>query len=136
MTTTRPQPHPVARRPLWFGFLAGPIIWSIHLSVTYFVVTLACTTRVFDWSWFGFAGAEIVHTLASVIALGAVGFMAYWTSTLFNRAGGTQAYGDSDGAAGRSRFMALGGLLMNGLFFIAILAAAVPGFFLGVCAVE
>lgn len=107
---------------LWFGLVAGPAAWFMHLNVSYSLVRLICRT--------GEIWLLHVATLAT-LALAALGVWAAWRSwaiagrSVINRAGGTMA---------RSRFMALGGIVLSGFFLVVILLAWLPGLMLDPCA--
>lgn len=107
---------------LWFGLLAGPAAWFVHLNVSYSLVRLICR------------GGEgwLLHltTLATLVLAGAGVWMAWSTW----RRIGEPAVTSGGGTAGRTRFMALSGIALSGFFFGVILLASIPGFVLHPCA--
>ncbi len=119
-----PRVRPVGLLPLWFGLLGGHIAWSLQLLVGYYLVSLACAG--------GFAGAQVLGVgafdlliwlltlVAALVALGA-GVIAWksWRRT------GVGGHLETGGPAGRSGFMALAGVLLDGLFVLIILTGGI-----------
>src|SRR5579875_4048931 len=71
---TADRPHRDVRAaslmPLWIGFLAGPIIWSLHLVVSLVVLSAACSTGSNGFSTFmlfGAAGWRVVMLLITLL---------------------------------------------------------------------
>jgi len=106
---------------LWIGGLAGPLAWFLHQQVSYGLATLNCAATA----------TLVLHAMTAVallIALAGAGIA--WMS--WRRTGGEWP-ARSDGTVARSRFMALGGLLLSALFFLVIVAQGLPNFFLSPC---
>lgn len=106
---------------LWFGFLAGPAAWFLHLNVSYSVIRYICSS-----------GAMWLLHLASLftLVLAAAGVWVAWRSW--------QRIGEPDetsgaGTLGRTRFLALGGIGMSAFFLAIILMAWIPDFLLHPC---
>lgn len=127
----------VGRLPLLIGFLGGPIVWSIHLLLSEVLISVACSGGpegfrralvggVMVWQ----AALLLVALLFSLIVVGvdAVAFAA-WRKT---RAGIAET-GERGGAAGRSGWMSLAGILLSTLFLVALLFAGLPLFWLSGC---
>lgn len=97
---------------LWFGALAGAIAWSLHLLVAYALVGVACAT-----------GLGILIDLTTLV------------TALVTVAGGVAASRNwrrpeiGDGG----RLLAVGGMLLNGMFLFAILVEGYPNLVLGPC---
>lgn len=106
---------------LWFGILAGPVAWAIRLQVSYVLVPYACAAE----------SQLSIHIVTAVTALlAASGAFVAWRAHRALGEGSTAA----SGAAGRSRFMALAGIVI-GIWFIAqILVEGVPAFIVSACA--
>lgn len=106
---------------LWFGLLAAPAAWFLHLTVNYSLVRYACATGA-PW---------ILHlvTLAALALAGTGGWVAWrnWRRT------GRPAETTGGGVEGRSRFMAVGGVAASAFFALVILAAELPNLFLEPC---
>ena len=128
----------VGRLPLWIGFLTGPTVWSLHLVLSEIIVSAGCSTGQSGWdsfSLFGTAGWRVVLLLETavlaliVIAAGLVAIRTWRTTRI-----GTEATGEVGGAAGRSGWMALAGVLISSLFLGGIVLAGLPIFWLSGCA--
>ncbi len=127
----------VSRLPLLIGFFAGPLVWSLHEIVSEFLVADACSSGTGGFNKLtvlGEPGWQVVLLLVTgffaLLALGA-DIIAYraWKETRI----GTSLTGDAGGAAGRSGWMALAGVLMSSMFLIGIIIAGIPIFWLSGC---
>lgn len=106
----------------WTGLLAGPIAWALHMQANYMLVPWACEK----------SGGAIVLYVVTILALliTAGGAFAAWR--------GLQESGDeeTDGPdiiASRAHFMGALGLFTSAMFFLVIIAQALPGFFFHPC---
>jgi hypothetical protein len=106
---------------LWIGVLAGPFIWLLSFQANFTLAPWACK---FDTKI-----ALFLVTIAALILVAGSGLLAWreWTAL------GRIAPDEAAGAVGRSRIMALGGVLLSAMFFLVILAQAVPELILGAC---
>ncbi len=106
---------------LWFGVLVGPIGWAVRLQASYMLVTSACA-----------AGSQLrIHLVTVVTALFALaGAFVAWRCMRALGEGSTAA----SGAGGRSRFMAVGGIVISIWFFVQILVEGMPALIVGACA--
>ncbi|MFL6354762.1 MAG: hypothetical protein ACJ74Z_23320 [Bryobacteraceae bacterium] len=106
---------------LWTGVLAGPIVWLFSFEAKFALVPWAC---IFQAK----LALHIVSLLALALAAGS-GLLAWrqWNEL------GRELPGEGGGALPRSRIMAVGGVLLSSLFFLVILAQAIPEVLLGVC---
>jgi hypothetical protein len=98
--------------PLWFGILAGPAAWMIHLNGGYFLASARCDHGA------GFQ-QPLNHAL-TIAMLGltfAGGAVAYWAWRKLG--GGYESRGEPPLA--RARFMALSGIIITGTAIILIL---------------
>jgi hypothetical protein len=127
----------IGHLPLWTGFLAGPIIWSLHLVVSEFLLGAACSSGPAGFNGFTILGATgwrwvlLLVTGGFALLVLAADFVAFraWRESRI----GTEVTGVVGGAAGRSGWLALAGILMSTLFLIGILLAGVPIFWLSGC---
>ncbi|MBV8809837.1 MAG: hypothetical protein JO033_14275 [Acidobacteriaceae bacterium] len=106
---------------LWTGVLAGPIIWLFSFEANYALAPWACIFQ-----------AKLALYIVSIVALAlaaASGLLAWrqWKQL------GQEWPGDGGGALPRSRIMAIGGVLLSAMFFLVILAQAIPEVILGAC---
>jgi hypothetical protein len=113
--------HSVAVRESFFALFAGPIAWFLQLCVGYGLASEACFrdgTRTvapvssLQWTW----PAMILITFAAVI-VGLLSMLASWRAFSRTRA---EATDDShrllESGSGRTRFLALWGMMLGGVF--------------------
>jgi hypothetical protein len=106
---------------LWTGILTGPIIWLLSFEANFALAPWACVFQ-----------AKLALYVVSIIALAvaaASGLLAWreWEAL------GREWPGDGEGTLPRSRVMAVGGILMSAMFFLVILAQAIPELMLRAC---
>lgn len=118
---------------LWFAVLGGAGAWSLHLVVGWGLEEIACGTGSAGQDLLGIglvpwlAGTHLV--LAAVAASALALSWRFW-----RRAERARDGGDADEPPlGRVAFMALFGLLSNGLFLLIIVYGIVSLLFLGPC---
>jgi hypothetical protein len=106
---------------LWAGLLAGPIVWLFSFEAKYALAPWACTFQAK-------IGLYLV-SLAALVLCAASGVLAWrqWTEL------GREWPGGGGGALPRSRIMAIGGVLMSAMFFLVVLAQAIPEVLLQAC---
>ena len=107
---------------LWTGILLGPFAWAMHLTVVYALADVACDNP----GNILFLSFSLVF---SVVAL-AGGWFA-WRN--YKETGREWPTGDSGTILARSRFLAVGGLLLTGLTLLLILAQTIPMLLLKPC---
>jgi hypothetical protein len=116
-----PPPYLATGGTTWASVFGGPLAWFASQQVSYALVPWACH-----------GGPLLAIHLTNLAALTVVvlaGALAWRQSRRAGRA-------VSDEAAppeGRTRFLALVGLTLSGLFGLAILAQASGAFFFGPC---
>ena len=109
-----PAPRPAGR--LAFAFLGGPVAWTLHLLITYFLVSYR--------AGLGDAGLRLLLLVVTVVLAGVAAAAALvgwreWTDD----GPGARSF---ESAATRSNFLARSGVLMGVLFGIATIAEFVP----------
>jgi hypothetical protein len=105
----------------WAGFLIAPFAFLLNLQISYMLVPWACSAGHVFWLHAASVGTLLLGLLGAFIAL------RNW-----QKAGrGWQSEGGS--AAARSRFMAILGLMMSGLFSLLILAQWIADFIIDPC---
>jgi biopolymer transport protein ExbB/TolQ len=144
MTRTAPRTDRHLRS-LWFGVLAGPITWTVHFLVGYGLVEVACRLRLLESQLLGLTALSVIILVLTLVALLVTlyaGFLAYrnWRRMQVERREGVKQRRE---AAERSdqrrlveesgRFMAFGGVLLNGLFSFVILVTGIPVLILPPC---
>jgi len=95
---------------LWIGALAGPIAWAADLQARYALVKYVCANGA-EWIMW-------VLTLAALIVTGC-GALCSWRGWVDDTP--------------RVRFMAIGGLMIAGMFALAIIAMTIPDIFMRAC---
>lgn len=117
-------------RSLWFGFLAGPAVYSLHFLTVYLLSEVACQSNWLQVSWLGLNAmvvVVVVITLAAALLNGYLGWLTYRNWQRLNA--------EPDGTAGSyPDFMALVGTWLNLLFTVTILVTGLPALFLRPCA--
>jgi hypothetical protein len=116
-------------RDQWFGVLAGPLGWLVHLLASYGMSALACAKGWPGFTLFGWGGAQALIaglTLAIEALIVAAGWRAYHHWRRLRDQGGR-------GGSGFDQWMAFAGLLLSGMFFIAVLFAGIPAIALRPC---
>jgi hypothetical protein len=120
----------------WFAFLGGAAAWVLHLVVVYAIVEISCGSTRLATTVLGIPARDVfgfAATLVAALTALAAAFVAFGT---FPR--GVQADPVDDTGApeplGRQRFMAYVGIVMNGLFLIAILGGGLPFLYFRTCA--
>ena len=110
---------------LFAGFLGAPIIWAVHLAVSYFLVTLDCST---DWDG-ARAGVVLATAVCAAAALGA-GLLG-WRG--WKRVRGQVTPGELLDPMRIRGFLTLSGVLMAVLFTGAIVLAGMSPLLLPMC---
>jgi hypothetical protein len=121
--------HP---RSLWFGLLAGPIVWSVYFLIGYGLAEVACRTDALSFnlfSWPALAIAIIGLTLLALLITLYAGVLAYRN---WRQAGDRSLlyYSEQELSERYNQFMAFAGILLNLLFGFVIFLTGLPAFFL------
>ena len=119
---------PAQRRSLAIAALAGPLAWSTYFLVGYSLAEAACRLPLLTGTVLGLAAvsfAVLVLTAATAIISLYAGWLAYAHWRRRSRPAGQD--GDTD------RFLAVSGILLNGLFAFVTIATAVPALVLSPC---
>ncbi len=106
---------------LWTGILAGPIVTLLHQEVSFILVPFACA-----WGW------QLVMHAVTLVALALIAG-AGWLSWRKWKEAGPRWPGDGNDSVSRGRFMAAGGVLLSGLFFLLVLAQGIATVVLNAC---
>jgi hypothetical protein len=96
------------------SFLGAPVVWALHLGLSYFLVALGCTT-----GWSGARPAILIATGLCAAAAAAAGWLGW--------------RGRQRDATGIREFLGVGGAALAGLFTLAIVVAGVSPLFLPLC---
>ncbi len=107
---------------LWLVLLAGPAIWFASQCANFALAPWACALQ---WkpALYGVSAAALVLTAGLALAA--------WSEW---RRLGREFPGEAAGAVASERALASGGVLLNAMFFLVILAQAIAETILGACA--
>ncbi|PYP82480.1 MAG: hypothetical protein DMG65_26195 [Candidatus Angelobacter sp. Gp1-AA117] len=106
---------------LWTGILAGPLAWALDEGMSYVLVPHACSTGHY----------YVLHVMTALcLLIPAAAFLLAWRMYVITPPSSTEDGGD---AGSRSHFMAIIGMASSALFFLAIIAEAIPRFILNPC---
>jgi HAMP domain-containing protein len=123
-----PARHKVDISLLAFGLMGAPIIWGVHFLANVTIASRACaSTAVTSPSASTHAALLAIDAVAALVALAAL-FVSIqaWRATRHEGAdtraqGTTPEHHAAEVGEGRTRFIALGGIMMSIVFFVAIL---------------
>jgi hypothetical protein len=124
-----PPAHPSGQastgtRTMLVALLGAPVVWVVHLAVSYFLVALDCNTR-----WDGARTAVLFATILAVLAAGGTGAFA-WRGWKRTRGNGPDIRLDP---ANVREFLALAGAALAALFAVAIVLTGIAPLFLPTC---
>lgn len=105
---------------LWAGLLLAPLAWAAHLTLVYAMSSAVCSPPVL-WPFFLASAAALATAIAG-------GWIAWgvWKRSEYEPE-------EAPTSRARGRFMTLGGMLLTGLFAVAIVAQTIPMFVLVPC---
>jgi hypothetical protein len=131
-----PGRHAVSPGALWFGLFGAPAAWSVQLMANYALTAHGCFpgSEPRATPYFGGLSTLVLVISAAALAVAAAAGGAAWRSWRTTRAehpGGHEHLLET--GAGRTRFMALAGLLLSGLFLLGVVMAAIPLFLVPPC---
>lgn len=110
--------------PLWFVFLAGPVLWVIDLMLGYLIAAIGCNAN--------FSGATLLgHLLTLACALGTA-FAGYVAVKQWRRSQ-VDELTVANGGGGSRTFMELAGILMSAYFLLLIIGEDIALFVLKPC---
>lgn len=145
MTHPAPARSQVALSGLWFGFLAGPAAWTLQALIASTVASHECFPRLFPLSSptsGDLRGLLFVLSLAA-IGLCVAGVVVAWRDWTRTRGEHHQRSGKAGEKApatalletgeGRTRFMALSGILTSVTFLIVVIANTASIFMVIAC---
>jgi len=139
------EAHPAPHRnrvPLgwqFFGLLAAPSAWALHLLINYGLTSGACfpgnVPRLvplpnLQWVWPAIIAIDVIALLIAAAGL----FVSYrnWRASRDESSG--RAHELVETGEGRTRFLSVWGLLISGLFLLAIALDLVGALTLSLCA--
>jgi hypothetical protein len=127
------QPEPVRRSLLWFGAFGGAAAWSVQLLSCVALGAGTCLSSgnvvpEFGGTWWALV---VISGVALFVGLAATGTAA--RSLLRAQAARAVEPPALGSRASRARFMAFGGLLLDGVFVIGLVFNTLPLFMVPVC---
>jgi hypothetical protein len=137
MTQVATSQQKMNSRILWIQFLAGPVLWSAHFLLSYFLVELFCQAG-WHFRLLGMNGLSlivIVLTILAILGTGLFGLKSYrgWRNIHTERSLRDEFRESSHWFEGTADFMYFSGLLLSVLFAATILMVGLPVFFLQPC---
>lgn len=122
----------VPPRTLWGSLAAGAVVWSLHLIISYALVSVACERGLLQTIVGSFA---LVRWLALGLTLLATAAVLYATVVAYRlwQQMAQRRTAHEDETNGRVRFMLLLAALLNGTFLLAIVVSLFPVLFLPLC---
>jgi cytochrome c biogenesis factor len=109
---------------LWFGVLAGPLAWAALLQTNYVLSYVACEHRQ---TW-------MLHLAAALaIVVIAMGGLTAWRAMQRSDAHHRESADTAETAAKRTRFMAVGGVILCAWFALVVFATFIPVLVLHPC---
>jgi heme/copper-type cytochrome/quinol oxidase subunit 2 len=134
MVPTPSPPPPKARQisTEWVTLLAGPLVWTVYFLVGYTAAEFGCRGLWLSGQIGGLQAIRVVVLVLTVLAL-AVSAWLFWRTWRRWRALRPDPDAALTRAEERQRFMVLGGLLLGGLFTLAIVLTGIPALILEGC---
>jgi hypothetical protein len=111
----------------WFGLLAAPLAWGVHLVFGFGVVQADCGVGGSRWGLDMHLIEALLTAAALLVALSAEGAALAVYREL------RRVHYDAPGPRGRQYFFAVASLVGNALFVVAIALSAVGVFSLATC---
>jgi hypothetical protein len=106
---------------LWLALLAGPVLWFASMNANFALAPWACSLH---WKPALFSVSVIAMVLTAASG---------WVSWREWQQIGREFPGESSGEVATSRVLASGGVLLNAMFFLVILAQGIAETLLGAC---
>jgi hypothetical protein len=121
---------------LWFGLFGAPVAWSLQLLASYALVAHGCYPDAEPMTMPVVPGlrALVLGTGAAALAVALLaGGSAWrsWRATQHEHDGGHEAL--LEAGEGRTRFMALAGMMLSAVFVLGIVMNVVPLLLLRPC---
>ena len=138
--TTSNHPSPiranVALKSLWFGILGAPMAWISLELLSYILTTSVCDTnnqtRLSDHSLEVWQYLIPLNVVAGIIALSAIVIAIHnWRKSSHEKSG--SAHQLIEVGEGRTRFLAMFGLLTSIGFIVALLFSSITLFLMPLC---
>jgi hypothetical protein len=116
-------------RPLWVSLLSGPIVYSLHFLLVYFLVEAACRA---DWLRFELLGLNGISVWVLVLTVIAALVTLYSGWRAWRRWRESKEH-EPERLEGYAGLMSFSGVWLNGIFTGLILLTGLPALWLVVC---
>ena len=127
-----PAVRAVTPEALWFGLFGAPVAWSLQLLASYALVAHGCYPDAEPMTMPVVAGLRtlVLETGAAALAVALLAGLSAWRSWRVTR---HELEGELEAGEGRTRFMALAGMLLGAVFVLGIVMNVVPMLMLHPC---
>jgi hypothetical protein len=127
-----PAGRAVAPAALWFGLFGAPMVWSLQLLASYALVAHGCYPDAEPMTMPVIPGLRtlVLGTGVAALAVALLAGGSAWRSWRATK-GGHEAL--LEAGEGRTRFMALAGMLLSAVFVLGIVMNVVPLLLLRPC---
>lgn len=121
-----PARHQVPVVALWFGLFGAPAAWSVQSIVNYVLASHTCFPKLYPLvtptiGHTGLAAVVVGVSIAALLVGIATLVTSIWSWRETRHETGGQSHWAIDTGEGRTRFMALSGILLSVMFTISIL---------------
>lgn len=129
-----PQEAEYQLRPLLFGLLAGPVIWSLYFMGGYGLTEFACKMGLLRPSAPPLNWLTATIIVLTLLSLGLVVYAAIYGYRHWDRLNEAQlGASEHDLILSTREFLAVAGIFLNILFGVLILITGIPPLFLSTC---
>lgn len=133
-----PHRHRVGLLPIWFGIAAAPVAWDVQLLANSLFVGRACYPHAQPLTapqWPALWLTILIISLAG-IAVAAAAWLVSWRSwqlTYEEKGGGEHHL--LEAGQGRTRFLAMIGMMSSTLFLLALIFGTLAVFLVPLCSI-
>lgn len=106
-----------------FGFLGGAGAWVLHFMIAYGLTEIDCRSDRLAFEFLGLPGLHLLGSILTLLAAATAAAATFTAATVHPRGLRWERLdpGGVHESEGRSRFLAITGTIMSGLFTLAIL---------------
>ncbi|MEO6137812.1 MAG: hypothetical protein ABIP11_03990 [Luteimonas sp.] len=122
-----PQRHLVAGWKLWAGLLLAPLAFSLQVVASYTIGSDMCSAGGAPLPWL------VVVNITTALLAGFGMFIAWSNWHVTRRESGGDVHQSADRGDGRTRFMALFGLIWSALSLLAVVVQVLALVYFGPC---
>lgn len=121
---------------MWFGILGAPVAWSLQQLINPPIFAHGCFPHdlpLGESLWSNVRGVTTMVEVIAVVACAAAGWVSWlnWRRSREEKPG--SGHHLIEAGDGRTRFMAMVGLICSGLFLIAVLFATAMPYMVPLC---